>query len=171
MSFDLLSRGNMQREKTRRAKIPLVFFSDSTASSDSDEVLSAGDMGYNLFLSNTAVSEDLSNKSAKSTHHSHSPPPPFFFFCDYFHWIQSWTKEVVHISKSAESLATWPSTGRSSYLLFFGQCIDEKSGLLKTKFLVLQPLWSPACLHRHFSFLCSAEMYLNITEIEIYEPY
>lgn len=26
MSFNLLSRGNMQREKTRRAKIPLVFF-------------------------------------------------------------------------------------------------------------------------------------------------
>lgn len=46
---------------------------DFTASSDSDKVLSAGDRGYNLL--NTTVSEDLSNKSTKSTQ-----PRRFTFF-------------------------------------------------------------------------------------------
>lgn len=51
-----------------------------TASFDSDKVLSAGDIACDLVMLNTTISEDLSTKSAKSTHPRHSPPPPLFFF-------------------------------------------------------------------------------------------
>lgn len=45
---------------------------------NSDAVLSA-DMGFNLFMSNTAVSKNLSNKSAKSTHSRHPPSSVIIF--------------------------------------------------------------------------------------------
>lgn len=101
---DLHRSGYMSVRTAEEQKYLFLFScSDFTASFDSDEVLSAGDLEFNLFMLNTTISEDLSNKSAKSTHPRHFP---LFFslFGDYFQRVETRAQEVLHISNSPERL-------------------------------------------------------------------
>lgn len=121
-----------ERENTRRAKNISFYFprTDFTASFDSDKVLSAGDIGYDLLTLNTTISEDLSNKSAKSTHSRHFLPHFFFLslFGDYFQWVETQAQEVLRISNSREKLGCVASRWQSILFAFpcFVSSLDVK---------------------------------------------
>lgn len=120
--------------KSEEQKYHFIFsWTDFTASSDSDEVLSAGDMEYNLFVLNTTVYEDLSNKSAQSTHPRHFPP---FFSSLVIFLVSGNSGSVTHVKQSRERgcIATrWHSISFDFPLLCLKhRCEDNARVLLRT---------------------------------------
>lgn len=114
--MSLVNLWPLQKRIHEKSKTITLYPPDFTSSCDSDPVVSAGDMGYNLFMLNTTISEDLSSNSAKSTHPRHFPffPPSFG---DYFQWVETQAQEVLRISNSPARPAAWLPAGTPSYLL------------------------------------------------------
>lgn len=114
--FDPYASGYKSVRTSREQKCLFIFScADFTASFDSDKVLSAGDMGCNLFMFNAPIFEGLSNKSAKSTHTPDIHPTPVSG--NYFLWGEPQAQEVLRISSSPQRLAARLLAGNSYYLL------------------------------------------------------
>lgn len=150
--------------RTSREQKCLFIFScaDFTASFDSDKVLSAGDMGCNLFMFNGTISEDLSNKSAKSTHTPDIHPPPCLaiIFCEgnlrlrKFYVFQAAHRGWLHGYSLAIHIICFV------LLCLKPPCDDNMTAL--DFILVPAGLWTLVCFQRsvdqHFYFLFFAQI-------------
>lgn len=157
--FDPYASGYKSVRTSREQKCLFIFScADFTASFDSDKVLSAGDMGCNLFMFNAPIFEGLSNKSAKSTHTPDIHPTPVSG--NYFLWGEPQAQEVLRISSSPQRLAARLLAGNSYYLLSPALSQTsmwrryDRSGLFGTSG-IMDPGLFPEIGRSAFLFFCS----------------
>lgn len=150
--------------RTKYKKYRFIFF---TASFDSDKVLSAGDTGYNLFMFNTSISEDLSNKSAKSTQ---SRRAPFFFLSLSLVIIFSEWKPRLRKCCTFQTVQRGWLHSNPPYLLSLplSQALmlkrREMQGAPALDFiLVLQPWWTPVSVYRQVFFPVLSRIFTRIS--------
>lgn len=168
LHFDLCSSEYMSVRTPEEQKYQFIFScTDFTASSDSDKVLSAGDIGYNLFMLNTTISEDLSNKSAKSTHPRHFPFFPLLLSlviifsewklglrkCYAFQTVQ---RGWLHGYPLAVHLICFP------LLCLKSRCEDNIRGLLRTLFWYYS-LDGPPFVSRDNFLSCAQQNFTKIS--------